>query len=162
MCVRACVCPLSAMTEKKIDTVRFALPDFLQRPDCGVFDTCKNGDTSYYFSFFDSRDSLIDAPTDPDEIGFVSLIKSFRDPGHTYKDKNGNEMPLPVSVIVKRFDRIDAASWQCVDYRTNKFSRIVTDCSKKSGIDRDDIQRRYGVPDKVYYVRYYFCATKAE
>jgi hypothetical protein len=152
----------TAETVGKPDTVWVALPDFLVRQDCGVFDTCKNGDTAYYFSFFDSRDSLIDDPMDPDEIGFVSLIKSYVDRGHTYKDKNGDEKPLPVSVIIKRFDRIDSTTWQCVDYWTNKFSRIITDCSKKSGVDQYDIQRRYAVPYEVYYVRFYFCTTKSE
>ncbi len=81
-------------------------------------------DTTYEFFCYESKDSVMDNVTDYDLVHYYSLYKSFTDSTHHYKDDNGNKKPLPVSAIVKRFDRIGKDKWMCVQYPHNKYTEL--------------------------------------
>lgn len=78
-------------------------------------------DTTLEFLCYDHRDTLIPNVTNFDSVRYYSLFKKFIDSTHTYKE-NGQEKPLPVSVIIKRYDRTAPEKWMSVEYPSNKFT----------------------------------------
>jgi len=80
-------------------------------------------DTTLEFLCYDSRDTLIPVVTDFDSVRYFSLFKSFVDSAHTYNDE-GVKKPLPVSIIVKRYDRIAKEKWMSVEYPSNKYTEL--------------------------------------
>ncbi len=82
-------------------------------------------DTVLEFKCYDSRDSEIHNITNYDSVRFYSLFKSYTDSTHTYKDKNREKKFLPVSVIIKRFDRIAENKWMSIEYPGNKYQELT-------------------------------------
>jgi hypothetical protein len=99
---------------------RYAVPEFFQ------YDTLHRGDTSYVYHCYDRGNRVVNMDTIHDFacIGYISLLKYFVDPGHTYKDSMGNERLLPLSRIVKRYDRTTPDKWIAIAYPGNKFSNL--------------------------------------
>ena len=95
-------------------------------PDFFFYDTLMHGDTSFYYQCFDSRDStlLVDTLHDFTHVRFISLYRCFFDLIHTYKNEHGAEKPLPIAMIIKRFDRTGDDKWMTITYPGNKFSQI--------------------------------------
>lgn len=85
-----------------------------------------NKDTAFQYLCYDVRDSLINVDTlrDINLVRFISLFKSYTDPTHKYRDANGKEQPLPVSKIVKRYDKLGTNKWMTIDYANNKYTEL--------------------------------------
>ncbi len=84
----------------------------------------KHKDTTFTFECYDARDSILHRVKENSQIRFISLFKSYKDPIHTYTDDKGIKKPLPVSSIVKRYDRVGDDKWLTVDYSNNKVSEL--------------------------------------
>jgi len=84
----------------------------------------KHKDTTFTFECYDARDSILHRIKENSEIRFISLFRSYNDPVHTYKDANGVKKPLPISSIIRRYDRVGDDKWISVDYTTNKFTEL--------------------------------------
>ena len=89
-------------------------------------DTLYKGDTAFSFAAYDTRDSVLNTDTVPDfaRVSFLSLFKSYTDHLHTYRDNNGQQQPLPVSIIVQRYDRLGGNKWSYITYPENKYSEL--------------------------------------
>lgn len=98
----------------------------LRFPDFYSATSTQQKDTTYSFEVYDSRDSVVNIDTlhDAGIIRFISMFKSYNDPVNTYVDKDGKRQPLPVSRIIKRWDKTNNR-WMCIDYATNKYATIV-------------------------------------
>ncbi len=83
----------------------------------------KHKDTTFKFECYDSRDTILTQVKENSEIRFISVFKSYDDPVHAYMD-NGIKKPLPVSSIIRRYDRVGDDQWLSVDYATNKVSNL--------------------------------------
>ena len=88
-------------------------------------DTLYKGDTTFAYVIYDDRDSVMNADTVMDfaEVHYISLFKSFLDHLHTYRD-NGQNKPLPISVIVHRYDRITPTKWSNIEYPANTYGEL--------------------------------------
>jgi hypothetical protein len=84
----------------------------------------KDKDTTYEFTCYDMRDTLMPVVSDYDSVFFYSLYKSYVDSQHTYRDKDGKNQLLPVSYIVKRYDRVGKAKWMTIEYPGNKYGEL--------------------------------------
>lgn len=95
-------------------------------PEFYFFDTSKIFDTAYVYQIFDRRDSLltIDTLKDFSQVHYISLYKHYVDQLHFYNDDLGRKLPLPISIITKRYDRAGKNKWLCITYPANKFSEI--------------------------------------
>ena len=85
----------------------------------------KNKDTILEFKCYDFRDSLMHTVENYDSVRYYSLFKSFTDSAHTYKDINGERKLLPVSSIIKRYDRIGNDRWMTIEYPKNKYQELA-------------------------------------
>ena len=83
-------------------------------------------DTTYKYECYDSRDSIIWLTQihDITEVRFISLFKSYPDSAHMYTDVYGVRQPLPVSSIIRRYDRVGDDKWMSIDYKTNKYTTL--------------------------------------
>ena len=147
---------------KSGDTLWYSMPGFLNNGDKGFLNPYHHGDTEFHYEFFGSRDSLIDDQIDPDEVGFISVIKSYTDSATTFINSKGIKQFLPISIITIRYDRIDANLWKEVDYRTNRFSIMKTNCNAHNAIDPIDISIQNAGTDSMHIIRYIFCNTTEE
>ncbi len=83
-------------------------------------------DTTYSFECYDSRDSVI-MPThiqDAKDVRFISEFKSYTDKEHTYIDADGSRKLMPVSSIIRRYDRVGEDKWMSIDYATNQYTQL--------------------------------------
>ena len=85
----------------------------------------KNRDTTLEFKCYDYRDSLMPDVPDYDSVHYYSVFKSYTDSAHTYKDSNGDKKLLPVSSIVKRYDRLGTNRWMCIEYPKNNYLELT-------------------------------------
>ncbi len=53
-------------------------------------------------------------------LRYVSVIKTYTDHTHTYKDATGKLQPLPVQKIIHRYDKTSTNKWLCIDYANGK------------------------------------------
>ena len=83
----------------------------------------RHKDTVFKFECYDSRDSILKNVKENSEVRFISMFKSYDDPVNTYMDK-GVKKPLPISSIIRRYDRVGDDNWLSVDYATNKVSNL--------------------------------------
>lgn len=81
-------------------------------------------DTTLSFRCYDQRDSLIPVVKDFDAVRYYSLFKEYIDKAHTYKDADGKEQPLPVSSIIRRYDKLTKDKWMSVEYPGNKYVEL--------------------------------------
>jgi hypothetical protein len=107
----------SVRTNPVNDTTIYLVPEFY------FIGEKKSRDTVFKFLCYDVRDTLIPSVKDYDSVRYYSLFKNFIDSTHTYKD-NGVDKPLPVSVIIKRYDRTGTDKWMSVEYPSNKFTEL--------------------------------------
>ena len=86
----------------------------------------KAKDTTYKCECYDARDSIMSMTSikDINDVRFISLFKSYNDDKHTYTDASGKLQPLPVSSIIRRYDRTGKNKWLSVDYATNKYTQL--------------------------------------
>ena len=84
------------------------------------------GDTTYIIKCYNRHDSLLQSWKSFDEVKFVSVIKNYTDNQHTYKD-HGKELPLPVSSIAYRYDKIGTDKWRCINYANHDYSELHED-----------------------------------
>src|ERR1700733_6773456 len=78
-------------------------------PEFYSYMTTKNNDTTYKYECYDTRDSIVNffSIYKFDTVKFVSLFKSYPDNAHPYTDvTDGKRKPLPVSSIIRRYDRV--------------------------------------------------------
>jgi hypothetical protein len=116
-------------------------------PEFYFFTERKNGDTSFEFKCYDYRDSIINTVEQYDSVHFYSLFKSFTDSAHTYKDSNGQKKLLPVSSIIKRYDRISGTNkWMTIEYPGNKYVELIED--KNTIISTDTVILLDPIDDK--------------
>lgn len=87
------------------------------------------GDTAYLFRCYDKRDSLIKEVTDYDQVRYYSLFQEYIDSQKTYKAAGNVEKPLPISVIIGRYDRLGTNSWMYIQYPGNKITYLRDDRS---------------------------------
>ncbi len=89
-------------------------------------DEQQNGDTTLSFTCYDSRDSVMNMDTvaDFNKVRYASLIKVYTDHEHTYKDDDGKRKPLPVTLIVGRYDRLGKEKWMNIAYPGNKYTEL--------------------------------------
>jgi hypothetical protein len=116
--------------QTKNDTFTLFYPGFYFR------ETKTNKDTTWKFECYDMRDSIIhDQFPERDEIHYFSLFKTYTDSAHTYIDEHGKKQLLPTGSILKRYDKLGADKWMCIDYATNKFTVLKEDRDKIIGND---------------------------
>lgn len=138
--------PAPAVTDKTV-----LLPEF-----CAY--TGQKKDTIYRYEFHNAAHQLIliDTLSDYKLLRFVSLLEGYTDHEHTYKDAAGKLQPLPVSRIIKRYDRIGDDSWLHVNYKRNKTTRLT---DHVSDIVKSDTVRS---TDGSTTVRKYYRVTEAQ
>ena len=83
-------------------------------------------DTIFRFECYDKRFKVIANVTDYDSVRYYSVPKCYTDSFHTYNDAGGRKQFLPVSKIVKRYDRI-GSSWMCISYPSNQYQEFNED-----------------------------------
>ena len=95
-------------------------------PEFYSYSSYKIADTTFQFECYDSRDSVINplAIKDIGDVRFISLFKGYLDPVQTYKDYDGTRKPLPVSSIIRRYDRVGNDKWMSIAYATNKYTEL--------------------------------------
>ena len=134
------------------DTSTYYVPDFYFYPKY-------TGDTAFIFRCYDKLDSLMTDIDDYDKVAYYSLFKEYTDSSHTYKDKNGNRQFLPVSFIVKRYDRLGKNKWMRVEYPGNKYSELVENRNENMGSEVILIDRTgTGVADYVKIYNFFKCS----
>lgn len=63
---------------------------------------------------------LLDTLSNYQLLRYVSVIKTYTDHTHTYKDATGKIQPLPVQKIIHRYDKTSTDKWLCIDYSNGK------------------------------------------
>lgn len=107
---------VSAQESSAIVTKTITLPDFIKTEDYYIKDTLIT-----YACFNKSGDLLDkDTITNPASIDYVSVIKKYSDPVHTYTDKDGSEKPIPTEKIFMRYDRQGSNRWMFINYASHK------------------------------------------
>ena len=99
---------------------------YIYVPEFYAYTPLKVNDTTYSFECYDARDSIIKSThiQDIKDVHFISMFKSYPDNEHHYTDANGVRQPLPVSSIIRRYDRVGDDKWMSVDYKTNKYTTL--------------------------------------
>ena len=137
---------------RALDTSFYNVPEFYFYPKY-------NKDTVLIFRCYDKQDSLMTDVEDYDKVRYYSLFKEYTDSAHTYKDKNGERQYLPISVIVKRYDRLGKSKWMCIAYPGNRYTELKEDRSESVGSTMVMIDRTGdGIADWVKVYNYYKCS----
>lgn len=115
------------------------------------------GDTVYNFEFYDraSRQLSPDTLRNPGDVYFISLIRNYSDPEHTYRDSDGKQQPTPIHKIVHRYDRTNINKWLTVDYTTNKSASYVTDAKDITRTDTVSVPNVAQGNNRITIYRYY-------
>ena len=118
-------------------TRTLSLPDFIKIEDYYIKDTLIT-----YVCFNKDGDELEkDTITNPASIDYVSVIKKYSDPKHTYTDKDGSEKPIPTEKIFMRYDRLGSNKWMFINYASYKpvtlqeFPGVITKTDTKTIVD---------------------------
>jgi len=92
------------------------LPDFIKIEDYRIKDTLIT------YACFSKDGELLDKDTITNSacIDYISVIKKYSDPKHTYKDKDGTEKPIPTEKIFMRYDRMGSNKWMFINYASHK------------------------------------------
>ena len=131
-----------------VNTRTLSLPDFIKIEDYYIKDTLIT-----YACFNKDGDQLEkDTITNSASIDYVSVIKKYSDPKHTYTDKDGSEKPIPTEKIFMRYDRLGSNKWMFINYASYKpitmqeFQDEITKTEKVTRINPvngDEIQLTY-------------------
>lgn len=95
-------------------------------PDFYSYQPTMKGDTTFKYLAYDRRDSLINVDTlhNTDAIRYISLFISYTDHQHNYRNAQGQILPLPVSKIIRRYDKLGTDKWMSIDYANNKYIEL--------------------------------------
>lgn len=143
-----CAVVIGADSGKVADTISYSVPDFYY-PAARV-----SRDTVFIFRCYDKRDSLMEFVDDYEQVRYYSEFKEYIDSFHTYKDTNGVKQFLPVSVIVRRYDRVARDRWMCISYPGNKYTELKADRSADAGATLVQIRRSNAI-DLIKVFNYY-------
>jgi hypothetical protein len=125
------------------DTARYLVPDFYKPvPE-------RSRDTTFKFECYNRHDSIINNVDDFERVFFYSVFKNYIDSTHTYKDARGAKQFLPVSKIVRRYDKVGKATWMCISYPANKISELKED--KMNIVRTDTLPTITGIAIYQYY-----------
>lgn len=119
-CLMLCCWCQDIKAQSKVTTT-YTVPDFYH------YLPKYSRDTAYIFRCYDKRDSIIHDVTDYDKVFYYSLFKEYIDSFNTYKDPDGTKHLLPVSYIVRRYDRLGTNRWMTVQYPANKYGELKDD-----------------------------------
>lgn len=134
-------------------------------PEFFFYDTVYNGDTALVCQCFDGQGEAIDADTLNDfrTVEQLSLVKNYTHGTHTYKADNGVELPLPVSVVACRYNRLGGGSkWMRMMYPGSKVTMLQEDTAR---IVRTDTLYNADPAHRLltlHVVRYYGVADKSK
>lgn len=108
--------PTSAQEPGTLIRRTVTLPGFVKIEDYYIKDTLIN------YACFNKDGELLnkDTITTPASIDYVSVIKKYSDPKHSYKDKDGTEKPIPTEKIFMRYDRLGSHKWMFINYASYK------------------------------------------
>ncbi len=111
------------------DTLNFyTFPFFLREfPNLGKHTdgTRTNGFLNLkYVEYYEERDSITNDLSNFETIRYISMFLNYTDTFHKYKDKDGVMQYLPVTRIIRRWDRVGTDKWIFIDYLDNKFLEI--------------------------------------
>lgn len=101
------------VTTNNNDIIVTYLPDFYYLTPKRI------ADTLYEMKAYDKAGNLLEDITQFGNVSYISVYKNYTDYSHTYKDK-GKDLPLPVSVIVYRYDRLGKTKWMYINYPEKK------------------------------------------
>ncbi|MBX2906960.1 MAG: hypothetical protein KF744_13030 [Taibaiella sp.] len=111
------------------------LPNFIKIEDYRIKDTLIT------YACFNKDGDLLDKDTvtTPSSIDYVSVIKKYSDPLHTYTDKDGTKKPIPTEKIFIRYDRLGSNKWMFIDYASHKPITLQESPSDITGTDAKTI-----------------------
>ncbi len=108
-------------SQQKADTALYLVPAFYTPvPE-------KIRDTILRFECYDKQFKVINPVADFEQVHYFSVLKSYTDSTNTYKDAAGKKQYLPVTKIIKRYDRIGPDKWMSVAYPSNKYTELLAD-----------------------------------
>ena len=122
----SCLIFFSAISFEELHTqfpTTYAVPEFFH------YQPQYSRDTAFVFRCYDKKDSIMTNVTDYDNVYYYSLFKEYIDSFNIYKDPDGSRHFLPVSYIVRRYDRLGTNRWMTVQYPGNKYSELKDDRS---------------------------------
>ena len=106
------------------DTVHYLVPEFYKPMPQYV------ADSTFEFKCYDKEFNPIEEVVDYNDVFFYSVFRKYIDSSHTYKDAAGKKQFLPVSVIVKRYDKIGKDKWSVISYPGNQMEIYREDKSE--------------------------------
>lgn len=88
------------------------VPDFYFRNEKVVKDTV------YKYECYNAAHEAVslDSLDDYKLLRFLSLVKTYPDPVHKYKNAEGKDQKLPIQRILNRYDKVGADKWLFIDY----------------------------------------------
>lgn len=113
-----CLMSYTGNVQAQSKVVLFSVPEFYH------YLPQYSRDTAFIFRCYDKRDSIIKEVSDYDQVKYYSLFKEYIDSFHTYKETDGTEKLLPVSYIVRRYDRLGTTKWMSIQYPLNKYTEL--------------------------------------
>ncbi|WP_133162652.1 hypothetical protein [Flavipsychrobacter stenotrophus] len=141
---------IKATTAAQLDSTFYSVPDFYSASPRF------SRDTMFIFRCYDKHDSLIKYVNDYEQVRYYSEFKEYTDSFHTYKDTNGVKQFLPVSTIVRRYDRVARDKWMCIQYPGNKYTELRANQTEDAGSTMIFIDKTGdGVADWVRVFNYY-------
>jgi hypothetical protein len=110
-------------------------------------------DTTFEMKCYDRQNKLLEQWTMFDQVRYVSVFKTYTDSKHTYKDRDGHVLPLPVSSIITRYDRIGTQQWLRVNYANQQYTKLTE--HRDNIVKTDTLKTAEG---RVVIYRYYSVA----
>jgi len=149
--VTCAICSSTGTSAQEAGTVihrTLTLPDFIKLEDFYIKDTLIT------YACFNKDGDLLDKDTitTPSSIDYVSVIKKYSDPLHTYTDNDGSKKPIPTEKIFLRYDRLGSNKWMFINYASYKpvtlqeFPNEIVKTDAKTVIDpatREETQITY-------------------
>ncbi len=142
--------PIKTGSDAQLDSTFYSVPDFYSASPRF------SRDTMFIFRCYDKHDSLIKYVNDYEQVRYYSEFKEYTDSFHTYKDTNGVKQFLPVSTIVRRYDRVARDKWMCIQYPGNKYTELRANRAEDAGSTMIFIDKTGdGIADWVRVFNYY-------
>ena len=113
----------------------------------------KHLDTTFEFFCYDVKDVQMNVVYNYDSVFYYSLYKSYTDSAHTYKDSDGVKQSIPVSSIIKRYDKVGREKWMTIEYPENKYGELRAFKNVIVSTDTEHIFNAHGdtIYSKVYH-----------
>ncbi len=130
-------------SQPKSDTAHYLVPSFYKpTPE-------KMKDTVVRFECYDKQFKVINPVADFDQVYYFSLLKTYTDSTNSYRDAVGKKQFLPVTKIIKRYDRIGVDKWMNISYPGNKYTELLAD--KNTIVKTDTISEQTATHIYRYY-----------